>query len=152
MEQNQLAVRDFFRRWHAPQAAEADYKAFLSSQKTFAELVTDGVKAYGDKDLDLAQRLFAQALAKNAASYIPHYYLGLIAYAKSDYALADSYYKNALALGADAPITNYALGINAFASRRFEDAKTYLTKAKEGDPERYTEKTAEILKRMEPGM
>jgi hypothetical protein len=152
MEQNQLAVRDFFRRWHAPQAAEADYKAFLSSQKTFAELVTDGVKAYGDKDLDLAQRLFAQALAKNAASYIPHYYLGLIAYAKSDYALADSYYKNALALGADAPITNYALGINAFASRRFEDARAYLTKAKEGDPERYAEKTAEILKRMEQGL
>ncbi len=151
LDANQAAVRDFFLRWHSGSAAEADFIGFLDGQKTFAELVTTGVKAYGDKDLDSAGKLFAQALSKNSSSYIPHYYLGLIAYARNDYALADSYYKNALSLGADAPITNYALGINAFASRRFDDAVLYLNKAKEGDPERYTEKVSEIMKRIEQG-
>ncbi|TFG81755.1 MAG: hypothetical protein E4H20_09125 [Spirochaetales bacterium] len=151
LEQNQSAVRDFFLRWHSGAAAESDFTAYLAGQKTFAELVTTGVKAYGDRDLDTASKLFAQALAKNSSSYIPQYYLGLIAYARNDYALADTYYQSALTLGADAPITNYALGINAFASRRFDEAKNYLQKAKDGDPTRYTEKVDEILKRIDTG-
>ncbi len=149
LDENQLALRDFFRRWHSSVAVEADFSSYLEGQKTFAELVSNGVKAYGDKDIESSAKIFAQALAKNSASYIPHYYLGLIAYARNDYALADSYYQNALSLGADAAITNYALGINAFASRRFEDAQLYLQKASEGDPERYKDKAAEILQRME---
>ncbi|HAE22875.1 MAG TPA: hypothetical protein DCG47_11200 [Spirochaetaceae bacterium] len=148
LDQNQIALRDFYRRWHSSVAVEADFAGYLEGQKTFAELVSNGVKAYGDKDIESAAKIFAQALAKNSASYIPHYYLGLVAYARNDYALADSYYQNALSLGADAAITNYALGINAFASRRFEDAELYLKKASEGDPVRYKDKAAEILQRM----
>lgn len=148
LEQNQAAVRDFFLRWHSEQAAQTDFVTYLDGQKTFAELVTSGVRAYGDKDLETAQKAFTQALAKNATSYIPPYYLGLIAYAKGDYVLADGYYKTALGLGSDAPITNYALGINAYASRRFDEAKAYLQKASDGDPAKYQAKAGEIITRI----
>lgn len=148
LEQNQAAVRDFFLRWHSEQAAQTDFVTYLDGQKTFAELVTSGVRAYGDKDLETARKAFTQALAKNATSYIPPYYLGLIAYAKGDYVLADGYYKSALGLGSDAPITNYALGINAYASRRFDEAKAYLQKASDGDPAKYQVKAGEIITRI----
>ncbi len=148
LEQNQNTVRDFFLRWHSEQAAQADFVTFLDGQKTFAELVTSGVRAYGDKDLETAQKSFTQALAKNATSYIPPYYLGLIAYAKGDYVQADEYYKTALELGSDAPITNYALGINAYASRRFDEAKAYLQKASDGDPAKYQAKAGDIITRI----
>ncbi|MBN2874131.1 MAG: tetratricopeptide repeat protein [Spirochaetales bacterium] len=148
LEQNQTTVHDFFLRWHGQEAAESDFLTYLDSQKTFAELVTSGVQSYGDKDLETASKSFTQALAKNATSYIPHYYLGLIAYARGDYALAEEYYKTALELGSDAPITNYALGINAYASRRFEEATAWLQKAMDGDPEKYEVKAGEILTRI----
>jgi len=148
LEQNQNAVRDFFLKWHGQEAAESDFLAYLDGQKTFAELVTSGVRSYGDKDLDTAYKSFSQALVKNSASYIPHYYLGLIAYARGDYALAAEYYNKAMELGSDAPITNYALGINAYASRRFDEAKAYLQKASEGDPAKYGTKAGEIISRI----
>ena len=154
LEQNQLAVYNFFRRWHSADAAGSDFLAYLDTQKTFAELVSAGVRSYGDKDLESAGKAFAQALTKNSSSYIPPYYLGLIAYAKNDYALAEEYYRNALQLGSDAPITHYALGINAFASRRFDEARNYLGKAAAGDSARYELKVREILDRIPvtPGM
>jgi tetratricopeptide (TPR) repeat protein len=128
--------------------AESDVLSDLEGQKTFAELVTSGVRSYGDKDLETAYKSFSQALAKNASSYIPHYYLGLIAYARGDYALADDYYLKALELGSDAPITNYALGINAYASRRFDEAQAYLQKAMDGDPAKYQAKAGDIIARI----
>jgi len=148
LDANQAAVHDFFIRWHGKEAAESDFLAYLDGQKTFAELVTGGVRSYGDKDLETALKSFTQALTKNSLSYIPHYYLGLIAYAKGDYALAEEYYNKALELGSDAPITNYALGINAFASRRFAEATAYLQKASDGDPEKYQVKAGEIMARI----
>ena len=66
LEQNQNAVRDFFLRWHGQEAAESDFLAYLDGQKTFAELVTSGVRSYGDKDLETAYKSFSQALTKNA--------------------------------------------------------------------------------------
>lgn len=148
LEQNQGAVYNFFLRWHSAKAADSDFLAYLDSQKTFAELVSAGVRSYGDKDLETAGKVFAQALVKNSSSYIPPYYLGLIAYARNDHVLAEEYYKKALQLGSDEPITNYALGINAFASRRFDEARNYLGKAAAGNSARYEQKVRAILDRI----
>lgn len=148
LEQNQGAVYNFFLRWHSAKAADSDFLAYLDSQKTFAELVSAGVRSYGDKDLETAGKVFAQALVKNSSSYIPPYYLGLIAYARNDHVLAEEYYKKALQLGSDEPITNYALGINAFASRRFDEARNYLGKAAAGNSGRYEQKVRAILDRI----
>jgi len=151
LDENQSQVLDRFVTWHELDRAESDFQTFLKGRKTFAELVSEGVNAYGNKELDKASSIFAQALAKNPSSYIPHYYMGLIAYAKSDYAAADRYYLKALELGSDEPITYYALGISAFASRRFDEARSYLEQARQGDPERYETKVQEIMLRMESG-
>ncbi|MBN1243003.1 MAG: hypothetical protein JXA15_09915 [Spirochaetales bacterium] len=148
-EANQAATLGLFDSWYDAAEAEADFLAWLDGQKTFADLVTDGVAAYGAGDIDLAGKTFSLALEKNESNYIPYYYLGLVAYAKSDFALADFYYKSALELGCDPAVTNYALGINAFASNRFEDARSYLEFAKSSAPERYTAKVDELVARIE---
>ncbi len=149
LEQNQQAVRDFFLKWHGQEAAESDYLSYLEGQKTFAELVTTGVRSYGDKEIDKALKIFTQALVKNPSSYIPNYYLGLISYARGDFALAEEYYNKAMELGSDAPITYYALGINAYASRRFDEARQFLQMASDGDPARYQAKAGEIITRID---
>ncbi len=148
-EKNQSTVKNFIFKWHNPSALESDFVAYLDSQKTFAELVTSGVRFYGDKDLESAARNFSQAQLKNPDNYIPYYYLGLIAYARGDYALADNYYTKSLELGSDAPITNYALGINAYASRRFDEARYYLEMAMAGDPAKYESKAGELIARID---
>ncbi len=149
---NQLAVQNFFKKWYGDSVIDQDFNAYIDSQLTFAEFVTTGVQAYGDKAFDKAQELFLSALNKNSSNYISHYYLGLIAYARNDFAAAEKYYKSALSLGSDLAITNYALGINAFASRRFEEAKVYLDLAATTDPTRYQEKAGEIITRINADM
>lgn len=148
-ETNMAKTKRMFDAWYAADRAEEDFLAWIDSQKTFADLVTDGVAAYGAGDIEGAGKIFSLALEKNETNYIPYYYLGLVAYAKSDFALADFYYKSALELGCDPAVTNYALGINAFASNRFEDARSYLEFAKSSAPERYTAKVDELVARIE---
>lgn len=151
LEENQDEVYDQFVKWYSPDKAEADFHSFLDSQKTFADLVNDGVSAYGNRELDKASNAFKESLVKNPLSYIPYYYMGLIAYAKNDYANADKNYLRALELGSEEAITSYALGISAFASRRFDEARLYLERAMELNPERYEEKVEELMERMEIG-
>ncbi|MBP7096235.1 MAG: hypothetical protein KBC36_09130 [Spirochaetia bacterium] len=148
-ETNMATTKRMFDAWYDAARAEDDFLAWIDSQKTFADLVTDGVAAYGAGDIEGAGKIFSLALEKNETNYIPYYYLGLVAYAKSDFALADFYYKSALELGCDPAVTNYALGINAFASNRFEDARSYLEFAKSSAPERYTAKVDELVARIE---
>lgn len=148
LEENQGAVSALFRRWHDGKAAQEDFLAWLGSRKTFAELVEEGVRLYGEKNLEESEAAFAEALAKNEGNYIPYYYLGLISYGKNDFDMADYYYKTALQLGCDPGTTNFALGLNAYAVSRLEDAKAYLEKAKAAAPDRYTARVDEILGRM----
>ena len=144
-------IKSYFVAWYGNNAADEDFAAYIGSQKTFAEYITQGVQAYTEKNYDVALTYFLNAVKKNPDNYIAHYYLGLIAYAKNDFARAEAYYKTALSLGSDQAITYYALGINAFASKRFDDAKTYLEKAAELAPDKYAEKVKEIITRIEAG-
>lgn len=144
----QASVKDFFERWYGYGIVDPEFISYLNSQMTFAEYVTNGVKAYGDKDMETARSLFYTALVKNDSNYIPYYYIGLIAYADNDYRTAELYYKAALKLGSDQAITNYALGINAFAARNYDQAKDHLIEASRLDPARYQVKVAELLDRL----
>jgi len=148
LEENQRAVSELFRRWHDSKTAQEDFLAWLGSRKTFAELVEEGVRLYGEKNLKKSAAAFAEALAKNEGNCIPYYYLGLISYAGNDFDMADYYYKTALQLGCDPATTNFALGLTAFAVNRLEDAKAYLAKAKSAAPDRYAARVDEILGRM----
>jgi tetratricopeptide (TPR) repeat protein len=163
--------------WIGKEKLLAEFSSYIDSRKTFPEVVSEGVSIYSEAmELDSqrisalsagnqieadrflqrslakfgeAEAAFAQALAMNEKSYVPHYYLGLIAYNKKDFGLAEKFYRSALDLGADSGITKYALGVNAFADNRFEDAKIYLEEARQISPERYDAKVQDILKKME---
>jgi tetratricopeptide (TPR) repeat protein len=126
----------------------SDYTAYLSSRKTFTELVDEGRKAYLSKKYDKAELLFVSALNLKPVHFAPHYYLGLLAYEQKNYDLAENYYRSALQYGADPALVNYALGLNAMAASKKSDARTYLQKAVEAAPERYKTKVDELLKQL----
>jgi tetratricopeptide (TPR) repeat protein len=113
-----------------------DFVSYISSLKTFNDLVAEGIDLYTSTGFDSAEQNFLQAVMLEPESYIPQYYLGLIAYAKKDYVKAAKYYGKALGLGADSALTKYALGVNAFADNQFDTAISYLTEAKKTNPDK----------------
>ena len=147
-EENQTTINKLFDSWYTEENMRSDFIAWLDGRKTFSEMITDGVKAYGEKSYEASEQEFTKALSINKDNYIPYYYLGLISYAKNDFAAADFYYKTALQLGCDIAITNYALGLNAYASNRFAEAKTYLNIAKETAADKYGTRVDEILSKI----
>ncbi len=149
LEDNQCIVLELFRRWHNGKAAQEDFLAWLGNRKTFAELVEEGVRLYGEKKVEESEAVFAEALTKNEGNYIPYYYLGLLSYGGNKFDMAEYYYKTALQLGCDPATTNFALGLNAYAVNRFDDARTYLAKAKAEAPDRYAARVDEILGKMD---
>jgi hypothetical protein len=148
LEENQAAIADRAASWYVEADAQAAFSSYLSGRKTFADLVGEGVKSYGDKAYDAARVSFEAAAKQDEASYLPPYYLGLIAYAAGDYSLAEFNYKSALEKGCESAVANYALGLNAYAQKKTEDAKKYLASAKASSPERYGQKVDELLKKM----
>lgn len=145
LEENQQTTANRFHLWNDSNTAKTDFLAWLADRKTFAELVEEGVRLYGEKDAAKAEAVFTDALAKNESNYIPYYYLGLIAYGKNDFSMAENYYKTALQLGCDPATTNFALGLNAYAVNRFDDAKAYLLKARDTAPDRYATRVDDIM-------
>lgn len=125
-----------------------DFTTYLTSIKTFPDVVQEGVDLYTLGNYDDAEKAFIKAISLDGSHFIPYYYLGLIHYTKKDYSLAEYYYQSALMLGADQALVYYALGINAFADTRYEDAESYLTQAVELDPDTYGEKTESIFERI----
>lgn len=150
LEDNQAAALGMLESWYGVEEATKAFESYLAERKTFPELVAVGVRKYADKAWDEAAQTFDAALAMNAESYVPLYYLGLIAYAKNDFSGAEFRYKAALELGCDPAITNYALGVNAYAQNRLEDAKTFLALAKESAPDRYGTKVDELVAKFPP--
>ena len=145
---NQAIVAKLFGDWLGTDSTEAAFIAYLGSKKTFAELVNEGVSAYGSKNYTSSRSAFESAAKLDSSSYIPPYYLGLIAYSLGEYALAETSYRGAMALGCDEATSNYALGVNAFAQNRAEEAKAFLLAAKAKAPDRYGTKADELLKRL----
>ncbi len=126
-----------------------DFVSYISSLKTFNDLVAEGIDLYTSTSLDGAEQNFLQAVMLEPESYIPQYYLGLLAYAKKDYVKAAEFYGKALGLGADSALTQYALGVNAFADNQFDTAIGYLTEAKKTNPDSYSQKVESLLQRIE---
>jgi len=147
--ENGLTIAERGAAWIDASRANADYADYLSSRKTFAELVEAGRSAYAAKDPQTAERAFYAAEELKPGHYAPYYYLGLLAYERKDYALAENHYKSALQNGADAALVNYALGVNAAADARNADALKFLEQAKNASPERYSVKADELIARLQ---
>lgn len=125
-----------------------DFTTYLSSVKTFPDVVQEGVDLYTLGNYEDAEKAFIKAISLDGSHYIPYYYLGLIHYTEKDYSLAEYYYQSALMLGADQALVYYALGINAFADNRYEDAESYLMEAVDIDADTYTSKTEGLFERI----
>ena len=135
-------------RWNDFEALNRDFKAYLDSRKTFADLLEEGHKAYSRGDYMNAELSFMSAMDQRPNNYAPYYYLGLLSYEGKDYDAAEKYYRASLDKGADEALVNYALGINAAAAGRSSDAETYLQKAAALDPDKYKTQVEVILKRL----
>ena len=126
-----------------------DYRLYLDSRKTFAELATEGQKAYSLGDKAAAEHYFLEAMELRSGHFAPYYYLGLLAYEKNDFAKAEQYYLAGINRGADQAAGFYALGINAAAAGKSNEAVDYLRRAAQADP-RYREKAENVILMLTP--
>jgi tetratricopeptide (TPR) repeat protein len=146
--ENSQAVLDRLYRWTNIQQITTDYNNYVTTRRTFAELVDAGQRAYAAGDYVNAASFFQAAIYQKPTHYAPYYYLGLLSYENRDYDNAGIYYTTALSYGADAALVNYALGVNAATAGRLDDAIEYLEMAKSLSPERYAERADNILARI----
>jgi tetratricopeptide (TPR) repeat protein len=123
-----------------------DYRYYLESRKTFAELVTEGQSAYSLGDTDAAQDCFLAAMKLKSRHYAPYYYLGLLAYGKKEFEKADQLYLAGIYMGLDQAAGFYALGVNAAAAGKSAEAADYLGRAARLEPGRYREKADNIIR------
>jgi len=146
--ENEKAVLNEVFAWTNLYLFQSDLLSYINSLKTFPELVEAGIEQYNKGNLNKSEDLFIEAIVQNGEHYLPYYYLGLINYSKEDYSLAEYYYQSAMILGGDEALTNYALGVNAFADNRLDEAKQYLSLAKNADRTKYGSKADKILERI----
>ena len=146
--ENSQTVLDRLLRWTNTQQLSADYFGYISSRRTFAELVDAGQRAYAASDYANAASFFQGAIYQKPTHYAPYYYLGLLSYENHDYDNAEIYYRTAMAYGADIALVNYALGVNAATANRPADAIAYLEMAIATSPERYRERAENIIVRI----
>jgi hypothetical protein len=125
-----------------------DYRDYLASRKSFADLIETGQRAYAAGDRTNAALSFAEALSARPDQAVPYYYLGLIAYDEKNFARAEELYTAALERGADAALIHYALGLNAVSSGRSAEGVRWLEQAASTAPDRYGEKTHGLIERL----
>jgi hypothetical protein len=134
--------------WTGFEALDRDFRGYIASQWTFADLVEDGQRAYGEKNFDRAKQAFLAAVDYKPAHYLPYYYLGLLAYEAKDYAGAEKYYRLALQYGADPAVTAYAWGISEISAGRTDKALGFLEVAASVAPDRYQERVNQLSSRL----
>jgi tetratricopeptide (TPR) repeat protein len=147
-EVNGKIVYDRLSLFTSIDAFESDYKTYISSRKTFTELVEEGQKAYEAKDPAAAAELFREAVILKPDNSAPFFYLGLIAYDGKDYDAAERWYVTALNLGENPGLVQYARGVNAAAAGKKADAEKFLQEAAAASPEKYKALTEDLMARL----
>ncbi|MDR3304243.1 MAG: hypothetical protein LBS86_07505 [Treponema sp.] len=126
---NSEAMLNHIASWVPLDTLKKDYKNYLDSRKTFAELIAEGQQAYSRKNFSQAEALFLSALNQKPTHFAPYYYLGLIAYEVKNYDQAEQFYRSALQYGAETALVSYARGLNAASAGRSAEAISYLEQA-----------------------
>jgi tetratricopeptide (TPR) repeat protein len=143
---NSEAVLNHILSWTGLDTLTRDYKTYIDSRKTFAELLADGQQAYKNKDSSRAEAAFLSAHRQRTSHYAPYYYLGLLAYEAKNFEQAEQYYRSALQYGGGVGLVSYALGINAITAGRTAEAKAFLEQAA-AEPE-YKERAQALIARL----
>jgi hypothetical protein len=140
---NAEAMLNHILSWTDQAALARDYKTYIDSRKTFAELLAEGRQAYQNRESSRAEAAFLSAHRQKPAHYAPYYYLGLLAYEARNFDQAEQYYRSALQYGGGVSLVSYARGVNAAAAGRTADAAAFL-QAAAADPE-YQERVQSLL-------
>ena len=148
LRENIDRVHDRAFRWIDEDQLVEGFLGYVDSRRSFPTLVEEGIDAYDAQDYDTAESDFVIAVNLNPDNHIPYYYLGLINYERGNHGLAEDYYEQALERAAPEALVTYALGVNAFAAGRYADATTFLERATELEPERFGDRVAQLLSRM----
>lgn len=148
-KENEAAVIRKAFEWVLKRDFDTAFKNYISSLRTFPDVVEDGMSLYASAQYDRAEMDFINAISLRKDHPVPYYYMGLIKYARQDYLSAEYYYEMAIQRGSDPGITYYALGVNAFADGRISDAVKYLTMAHQADPLGYGERAVQLLLRID---
>jgi hypothetical protein len=143
---NSEAMLNHILSWTDLDTLRQDYKTYIDSRKTFAELLAEGQQAYKNKDSSRAEAAFLSAHRQKPTHYAPYYYLGLLAYEASNFEQAEQYYRSALQYGGGAGLVSYARGLNAISAGRNGEAKTFLEQAA-ADPD-YKERAQALIARL----
>lgn len=143
---NSEAVLNHILSWLDLDTLTRDYKTYIDSRKTFAELLADGQQAYKNKDSSRAEAAFLSAHRQKPTHYAPYYYLGLLAYEAKNFDQAEQYYRSAIQYGGGEGLISYARGINAISAGRTAEAKAFLEQAA-ADPE-YKERAQALIARL----
>ena len=148
IESNTQAVANSILQWITPGELNAGFEDWIAETKTWTELLNSGIKYYSEKEYQMAEKTFEEAVLQNERDSTAYYYLGLIAYNNGDYITAETYYRTALQLGADAGTVNWALGLTAYANSKHGDAIKYLNEAMRISPEKYKERCTELINKI----
>lgn len=148
IESNTQAVANSILQWITPGELNAGFEGWIAETKTWTELLNSGIKYYTEKEYQMAEKTFEEAVLRNERDSTAYYYLGLIAYNNGDYITAETYYRTALQLGADAGTVNWALGLTAYANSKHGDAIKYLNEAMRISPEKYKERCTELINKI----
>jgi hypothetical protein len=143
-ENAELAARHIS-RWNNMETLKKDYDAYITSRRTFNDLIREGQRAFAEKDLITAELNFSAALNQRPNHHSPYYYLGLISYEKKDHEAADNFYRLALDKGASQGLVFYARGVNAVSAGLHAEAISYLNQAAAANPGQYGERAAAII-------
>jgi hypothetical protein len=144
-KENTARIAERFTRFYSAEKTDTDFSAWLSGQKTFNELLQEGVTAYNGGKYPPSRAALLKAEQIRSDDPLLVYYLGLVSYAEKKYREADEWYKKALAYGGESSTVNWALGLNAAADKRYAEARTYLEAARTANPARYGEKAAKMI-------
>lgn len=148
IESNTQAVANSIFQWITPGDFNNGFDNWIAETKTWTELLNAGIKYYSEKEYQMAEKTFEQAVMRNDTDSTAYYYLGLIAYNNGDYITAETYYRTALQLGADAGTVNWALGLTAYANNQHSEALKYLNEAMRISPEKYKERCTELINKI----
>jgi tetratricopeptide (TPR) repeat protein len=145
--ENSLAVMNRLSIWINFYDLDREFQSYLSSRKTFAELMENGRNAYAEGNAINAELSFLAAQDQRPTHYGPYYFLGLLYYEEGLFDAAEEHYRISLQFGADEALVSYALGINALSAGRIDDARIWLGKAAAIDPARYKARAEDLLRR-----
>ncbi|GHV16030.1 hypothetical protein FACS189493_1060 [Spirochaetia bacterium] len=148
-EANAAAAVKRISLWTDMETFTTDYRAYIQSRKTFADLLREGQRAYAEKDTDTAEQRFLAAISLKPGESTPYYYLGLLAYDTQDFDQAETHYQAALRRGADEALLRYAQGLNALSAGRTDQGIQYLEQAALASPERYKTRAEELIQRFQ---